>query len=152
MTRLPPIASYLPWLALGLLCIAGCTGKQGNGGGAGGSSAERIENVAWRIAEIDGRPVQAPDAPLSLMLWTMDGRVAGFGGINRFSGPYELRGRDLSFGPAIMTRMAGPPELMDQEMALAQALEATAAWRPAGEGAIELLDDGGAVLMRLEAE
>ena len=44
-----------------------------------------------------------------------DGRASGWAGVNRFTGSYALEGATLTIGPLAMTRMAGPPERMEQE-------------------------------------
>lgn len=43
------------------------------------------------------------------------GRVFGFGGCNRFSGKYEQHDEHLTISPLAMTKMACPPEKMQQE-------------------------------------
>lgn len=51
-----------------------------------------------------------------------DGRIAGFGGVNRYAGEYTLAGEELVFGPLAVTRMAGPPEAMESERRYLDAL------------------------------
>ena len=43
------------------------------------------------------------------------GRVFGFSGCNRFSGTYEQHDEHLTISPLAMTKMACPPEKMQQE-------------------------------------
>jgi heat shock protein HslJ len=76
------------------------------------------------------------------MMGAEDDGVSGSTGVNFLSGTYERDGDELKFGPLITTRRAGPPALMQQEVAFNRALEATAGWR-IREGALELLDADG---------
>jgi heat shock protein HslJ len=59
-----------------------------------------------------------------------DGRVAGSGGCNRFSGEYTLEGDGLAIGPIASTRMAclEPEGVGEQENAYFAALGRTASW------------------------
>jgi heat shock protein HslJ len=56
-------------------------------------------------------------------------RATGFAGVNRYAGEYLLDGARLTFGPAVLTKMAGPPERMDLERRFTAALAATTRWR-----------------------
>ena len=51
-----------------------------------------------------------------------DGRVTGFGGVNRFSGPYTSATGVLHMGPLVATKMAGEPARMAMEQRLFDAL------------------------------
>jgi heat shock protein HslJ len=73
----------------------------------------------WLLAEIAGELVDA-DAPREIRFDA--GKVIGRVGVNRFSGSYTQTEDGIEFGPAAMTRMAGPPELMDLEARFHQAL------------------------------
>jgi heat shock protein HslJ len=74
---------------------------------------------SWLLAEIAGEIVDA-GAPREIRFDA--GRVIGQVGVNRFSGSYTQTEDGIEFGPAAMTRMAGPPELMDLEARFHQAL------------------------------
>ena len=72
------------------------------------------------------------------------GTVSGSTGVNRLDGPARADGDRLHLGPLRMTRMAGPPEAMDDEAALVAALDDVAAFRIEDDGGLTLLDaDGG---------
>jgi heat shock protein HslJ len=75
---------------------------------------------SWLLVEIDGEKVD-PEAPRQVDF--EEGRVSGRVGVNRFTGPYTLGGETIEFGPAAVTRMAGPPELMKLEDRFLAALE-----------------------------
>lgn len=48
-----------------------------------------------------------------------EGQIAGFAGVNRFFGPYKLKGEVLELGALGMTRMAGPlPEMQKEDFVI----------------------------------
>lgn len=57
----------------------------------------------------------APYANQDLTLTFTEDQVAGYAGINRFFGPYQIKGEELLLGPLGMTRMAGPLPEMKRE-------------------------------------
>jgi heat shock protein HslJ len=77
-----------------------------------------------------------------------DGRVAGSGGCNQFSGTYTLDGDGLAIGPVVSTRMAclEPEGVGQQEAAYLAALARAATWSfqedrlqlRAGDGALQV--------------
>lgn len=76
-------------------------------------SGERLRpDGAWLLVEIEGEQVDET-APRQVRF--EDGHVGGRVGVNRFSGSYSVAWDAIEFGPAALTRMAGPPELMDLE-------------------------------------
>lgn len=106
-------------LALGLT-IAGCAMNND-----GPSSLRAPETVAalegdWTLVMIETVEVGDP-ASMSMrrapnITIADDGAASGFAGVNRFSTRLTL-GADgaVSFGPAAVTKMAGPPEAMSFE-------------------------------------
>lgn len=76
----------------------------------------------WIVTAIGAVEVGGGSPPT--IVFTREGHVAGTTGINRFSGGYRLEEGALTISPLLMTRMAGPPELMDQERRFAEALGA----------------------------
>lgn len=79
-----------------------------------------------------------------------DGSVGGSGGCNRFFGKVVVEGASLRFGGMGGTRMMCPPAVMTQEGKFQQALDATRSYALT-DGKLELLDAGGAVLVRFAA-
>ena len=75
-----------------------------------------------------------------------DGTVSGSGGVNRYNGPYTVDGDAITIGPLAMTKMAGDPELMDQEQAFVKALEASTQWK-VSRGKLELRDADGSAMV-----
>jgi len=103
----------------------------------------KMQGSRWALVALEAQPVDAePQITLEL---GADGRVAGFAGVNRYSGEYRMNagkaGGALAFSPLVSSKMAGPPEqqkLEDQYMSL---LQATTGYRAEG-GLMELLADG----------
>ncbi len=81
-----------------------------------------------------------------------DSQVTGSGGVNTFNGSYETPGDDaLTFGPLASTRMAGPPEAMEQEADFFAALEDTEHFE-FNDGKLVLSDQGNNTLAVLVAK
>lgn len=110
-----------------------------------------LRGTSWRLTRLQGVPVGPVDAAREpqLLLQRQDMRVAGSGGCNRLTGSYELDGERLRFGRLGATRMACTSG-MAQEQRFIDALERVRRHRIHGSH-LDLLDDGGAVLARLEA-
>jgi heat shock protein HslJ len=92
--------------------------------GSGGGTV--LEGTTWRIAEMDGQRVLAPeDSDLTphFRIVSAEGRVHGATGCNRFSGIYRADGTMLAFGQVNATRMAcTDPQLQAQETRLMEIL------------------------------
>jgi len=102
-------------------------------GKAGAPSGVPLENTYWRLAELQGKEVLAPDGRKEAHLTLLPGekKVQGFGGCNGFFGSYELEGDRLSFGPVGSTRMACP-DTGDMEIAFFQVLESATTFEIGG--------------------
>ncbi|MGI9201186.1 MAG: META domain-containing protein [Woeseiaceae bacterium] len=85
------------------------------GGGAGMAGPE------WRPVIIGDAAVDA-DTPM-FVRFAVDGSVNGNGGCNNFFGSLESTDDGVAMGELGATRMACPPEIMDQEQAFMQALQ-----------------------------
>lgn len=94
----------------------------------------------WGVQAIEGTPVVA-NSP-AYVGFDADGSVHGNSSCNRMSGTWELDGLQLRLSPLAVTRMAGPPELMDQEQRLLSALERVAGVGMDGESLILSSADG----------
>ncbi len=102
------------------------------------ADTSELENVEWKLIELDGMPVPAPlhGAP-TMTLSSKDHRAHGFAGCNRFFGGYDVNGGKLRFTGLAATRMACPEPT--PEPALLKALEDTASWKVDGR-ILELFD------------
>ncbi len=107
----------------------------------------------WKVVRLGDQPVTGkyrPNEPhLVFDPEGVTGRVAGAGGCNRLVGGYTREGNAIGFDRMAGTRMACA-EGMDTEQALQQALQDATTWRSNG-AMLELLDDEGQLLVRMEA-
>jgi heat shock protein HslJ len=79
-------------------------------------------------------------------VFAADGSISGGTGCNTYRGQYELDGPSISIGPLRTTRMACPPELVEQEAGILASLTAAAAFTLAPGTATLLNADGQLVL------
>lgn len=107
--------------------------------------AQDLVGATFHVESIAGARVVAKAATFQV---TPDGRVAGSGGCNRYSGAGALAAGQASFGAIASTRMACAPDLMAQEQAFFAALQKTTRYE-AKDDALALIDASGAVLVRL---
>ena len=112
-------------------------------------SAAGLAGSSWRLAPT----ASAPSVPESVPTLTFDSleHVSGTTSCNRFSGAVTFAGGSMKIGPLMTTRRGCPPAVMEQETRFLQALEASRSFRRA-DGALELLDESGAVVLRLAAD
>jgi len=112
-------------------------------------SAAGLAGSSWRLAST----ASAPSAPESVPTLTFDSleHVSGTTSCNRFSGAVTFAGGSMKIGPLMTTRRGCPSAVMEQETRFLRALEASRSYRRA-EGALELLDESGAVVLRLAAD
>ena len=72
-----------------------------------------LGGAAWLLEDLAGRGVI--DNSRTTLQFLADGKVAGSGGCNRYSGSVTLKGSLITFTPLASTMMACAPALMDQE-------------------------------------
>ncbi|HVP68352.1 MAG TPA: YbaY family lipoprotein [Anaeromyxobacteraceae bacterium] len=105
-----------------------------------------LGGTRWTLVRLGSGPVEVP-APrrpyLELDLATS--RASGFGGCNRFAGPFALDGSRLTFGRDRAATLMACPDGMDLEAAFHAALGEAASYRMHGEW-LELLDRPGKVV------
>jgi len=81
-----------------------------------------------------------------------DGRVAGSGGCNRYTGSFELDRESISFGPVAGTMMACPEALMNQDQRFHEALGLVTSWRiDESTGLLHLENQEGETVIRASA-
>lgn len=79
---------------------------------------EPLAGTSWRLVELNGERVIPGGEHLTLQFAATGQTVSGYGGCNRFSGPYTQNGASLQFGPLVSTRRACvDPALNTQETA-----------------------------------
>ncbi len=78
----------------------------------------------WELTELRGVAARRGlrDELPSLKFDAEGGGFSGFGGVNRLTGRYLVTGSQITVTPGGSTRMAGPPELLDQERRFVDAL------------------------------
>ena len=89
---------------------------------------EQLTGRPWRLTglERDGRQVALLPESIPSIQFDEGGRVSGNASINRFSGGYTIEASGAlhwSKPGFATTRMAGPPELMEQEAEFVEALD-----------------------------
>ena len=115
---------------------------------AAGAGNQRFSGQEWRASDINGVPVTG-DRALTLRL--QDGEQAsGNAGCNSFSGTYQLmRDEGIRFGTLTTTRMACPPEIMEQERRFLSILETVRGYSFYSDGGMSLISpDGRAIRFR----
>ena len=114
-------------------------------------SAAGLAGSSWRLASTaSAAPASASESVPTLTFDSLE-HVSGTTSCNRFSGAVTFAGGSMKIGPLMTTRRGCPPAVMEQETRFLQALEASRSFRRA-DGALELLDESGAVVLRLAAD
>ena len=130
-------------VAVVLVCaaavFAGCAGTTPTPTASKGGT---LTGAEWQLNTLNGQ--QAPAGPKPVTA-TFDAKtVAGFAGVNTYSGGYTA-GADGAFkaGPLAATQMAGPPEAMQLEAGYLKALQAATSYL-AADGKLTLYGPDGA--------
>jgi heat shock protein HslJ len=89
-----------------------------------------IAGTSWVVQELGGVVTTDPKPQLA---FDEDGRVTGTTGVNRVMGRYEVADGLLTVADAATTRMAGPPEAMEQEQRLLGLFDAPQAFVVTGD-------------------
>jgi heat shock protein HslJ len=107
--------------------------------------APALSGVVWNLREIKGTtPATPPDPSAYTLTFDGAGSVAIRADCNQGSAGYEVDGNGLSFAPALMTRVACPPEsLYDLYV---QSLEAVVSYTFADGDLVLGLSDGSTMI------
>lgn len=110
-----------------------------------------LNGTSWTLSSvnIDGTMV-APIAGSQPTLEFKDGQLGGRGSCNNFFGGFTVEGERLTVGKLGSTLMACPEELMRQERAYMQALQAAATHRVAGNE-LHILNAAGETVLTFTA-
>lgn len=130
------------------------TGDVGGGASAVPGSSRSLIGPEWRVTQIGARAITLDQVQVEpYLVFEPQGarhRVAGSAGCNRLAGGYRVRGpQGIEFEDLVGTEM-GCERGQDVEQALSDALQTVKSYRIVGR-ALELLDGGGRVAVRLEA-
>ena len=120
-------------LLSGILFIFACAANQNNSAGTKidgklitPQNFNDITDIEWNLKQMtkDNETIALVKDSKTTFACDENGRVAGKATINRYSGDLKLQddGEIIWSKAFIMTRMAGPPELMQQETDFTQAL------------------------------
>ena len=135
------LAALLPLALAPLALLAACRATPST------SHASVTQLVgAWTIERIDEAPLAA--ATDAHLVFEADGRLHGHAGVNRLSGTWTLDAGDLALSQLVTTRMAGPPERMQDEQRLLTALQHVRTAEVDEAGRLVLRSDEGAPLVR----
>jgi heat shock protein HslJ len=126
----------MPRLALALLAALAMTG-----------AAPAQTGADWTVTTLAGGAL--PEGPAPVIAFAEGGRVSGQSGCNRFMGSWAQDGTTLTFGALGATKMACPPERMDLERRMFEALALVRSFAITPGGALELLGGAG-LLIRAE--
>ena len=120
----------------GLLSVLACAGTQSGGTGTKTDAMQitpqrlkDITGIEWHLKKLitDNKSIPLIENSKTTFSCDKEGKVAGAASINRYFGNFNLKENgDIVWNQAFgMTRMAGPPELMEQEAAFMHALPQT---------------------------
>jgi heat shock protein HslJ len=123
-------------LVFGILFITACAGTQSDSAGTNfdgklitPQNLSSIAGIEWNLAQMtkDSEAIALVKDSQTTFECDDTGRVTGKATLNRYSGNLKLQddGKVIWSKAFIMTRMAGPPELMQQETDFIQALMQT---------------------------
>lgn len=118
--------------------------------GCGGDPERLITGNEWIVEAIDGRGVV--DKSRATIQFLEDGRIAGTGSCNRYTGRWALNGETLEIGPLASTRKACEPALMDQEDRFLRQLESIRSFDISPRGELLLNSDDGTLLRAVRAD
>jgi len=116
--------------------LAACKSGESNESGEGAREASEKEAAAssehivtdlamlagseWNLIDLCGEPMPE-DASINLLFYE-EGRISGSASVNRYNSPIRIVDGVIQQGPVAVTRMAGPPELMERESAYLAAI------------------------------
>jgi heat shock protein HslJ len=120
----------------GTLLFLACTATQSNSPGSVSDETlitpklfKAITDIEWQLTKmtLDNKSIDLVENSKTTFACDDNGRVSGVATLNRYSGNLKLLpdGEIFWSKAFIMTRMAGPPELMQQEADFTQALMKT---------------------------
>ena len=124
-------------IVIGISMLLACAGTQTGGPGTKNDAVlitpQRIDDISgieWHLTKMKmaDKSISLIENSKTTFSCDEDGKVAGVASINRYFGNFNLKENgDIVWNKAFgMTRMAGPPELMEQEAAFMHALPQTA--------------------------
>jgi len=138
MTRASKTLASSLLFAVSLVAMLGCA-----------SAGSTLDGTQWKLTGWTLSSLAASDFAISAKFagW----QISGNGGVNSYSGRYEVGpGDSFSVGPLASTRMAGPEPAMRAESGYMQLLEQAKSYKLA-DGKLTLYDAGGNESLSFEA-
>jgi heat shock protein HslJ len=142
----------LAGLTIAVLSACAAPGKDSGPAMITPTNLDRLVNREWLLKNVtvdSQRVIMHVDATQTLQFGA-DGRVIGYGGVNRFAGTYKFSPEGVLSFPApglVSTRMAGPPEIMDKERLYLKGLAKSTRAIVAKDGLQLQSEDGATVLV-----
>lgn len=153
---MPRRATLLTVALASVVSLSTLGGCQSGGAASGGTSnmTNAVEKLAgdWVLKQIEGAEVASllpSGAPAPSLNFGDDGRVSGFGGVNRLAGGLDLDALtkgDFRLGQMISTKMAGPPESMQLENRFTRLLGEANGFKFGSGDSLSLTRDGKSLL------
>ena len=84
-------------------------------------AAVKLTGTQWKLEELGGKPVIADSR--ATLTFPEDGKMAGNGSCNRFTGAVNVSGDSIKIGPLVSTRMMCEGGPSGQEAEYLKALE-----------------------------
>ncbi len=109
-------------------------------------AAEDLVGSHWRAEDIGGAGVMDRGQPTLQIM--PEGRIAGSGGCNRYTGAGTLANGKATIGQLASTRMACPPTAMNQEAKFLAALASATRYEVRRDGLLILMDPNGLPVLR----
>lgn len=129
--------------AAAILFLTGCTETPQESG--------TLVGPVWVAEQVAGAAF--PTIPLVTLQFGADGRAAGKGGCNQYSGPYQVTDNAISFGAMVSTKMACDPLVMDREQAYLDLLARVTSYELRNNAELLLsADDGKRIRLRRSGE
>jgi len=138
MTRVSKTLAVALLIVVSLVAMVGCW-----------SAGSTLDGTQWKLTGWTLSSLRPSDFAISAKF--DGGQISGNGGVNSYSGPYEVGpGDSFSVGPLASTRMAGPEPAMRAESGYMTLLGQAKTYKIA-DGKLTLYDAGGNESLSFEA-
>jgi heat shock protein HslJ len=101
-------------------CMADKKPAQASATAPSSTPPPKLTGTQWTLEDLGGKPVIASSR--ATLTFPEDGRAAGNGSCNRFTGTVDITGSTIKFGPLAATRMMCDPASTNQESEYLKAL------------------------------
>ncbi|MGH2371648.1 MAG: META domain-containing protein [Chloroflexota bacterium] len=105
-----------------------------------------LAGTSWRLVAFEEGQPPLEGSEITLEFAAQERRAGGRASVNHYTSAVTIQEDQLTFGPIISTKIAGPEPLMEQEARYFAALEQTRSYRLAA-GQLTLFDAGNQPLL-----